>query len=75
MASRKIDYTSSSTVEKLMELEGVLRVMLDDPELASPVRVQAVQQLAKLAGQIETLRPAEVENGDPIEAIKIRAVR
>lgn len=81
MATRKknsTEYTDLGAVEKLEVLERELRAMLDDSTMKQYVRLAVLAQLVKVAREVDAITPKGVERAaedDPIEAIRLRAIR
>lgn len=63
-------YSSKATIDKLIQLEEELRLILLE-DMAPYVRVSIISQLQKVAAQIDAARPVEVTDSDPIQAIRL----
>lgn len=68
-------YQDKTSIEKLRHLELELRAMIDSGELSPGVAYQVSIQLSRLALDIEKLSPVEVVENDPIEKIRLKAIR
>lgn len=71
------DYVDLPAVDKLRQLERELRLMLDDSTMKQYVRLAVLAQLAKVVREVEALTPKGEPSAvdDPIEAIKLRAIK
>lgn len=71
------EYSDLDAVEKLRVLERELRAMLSDETMKQYVRLAVLAQLVKTVKEIDALTPREVSSAadDPIEAIRLRAIR
>lgn len=73
-----VPYSKKLPAEKLRQLEEELRAMLDEEGIAPAVRLQVRQTLAKIVLDLDRLESDKgkgAEDADPIEAIKLRAIK
>lgn len=61
--------------DALAVLVAELRIITTNPDAPAYVKLKAIDLTARLMKDLDTARPVEVEDDDPIEAIRLRALK